>query len=90
MHVARAERTDKTYAVSDPNRENYEHGATLAVSSDSQEPLFASEMPQVGSDSRILKEEGFNFGKRQAVFLALVPIAGIPIEAVGCDAHPRI
>ena len=34
-----------------------------------------------------MTDDELDFGKRKTVLLALVPIAGIPIAAIGCDAH---
>jgi hypothetical protein len=34
-------------------------------------------------------EDVFNIANRETMLLALVPIAGIPIEAIGCDTHRR-
>jgi len=32
-------------------------------------------------------DDVFNLGNRETMLLALVPVAGIPVEAIGDDAH---
>jgi hypothetical protein len=81
MHVAGADRPYQDAAATVSLGKHHERVAFLRCGSDSPKPSFALGILPVGQDHNRPVKQAFDLSDREPVFLALLPIANIPIKA---------
>jgi hypothetical protein len=89
MHVAGADRTDQNDFASPPQSEDDKDTAAVVGLANADEPLFIDRMLGVWKDCQGPLEQALDRASGEAVLLAFVAIACVPIESKGADFHGR-
>jgi hypothetical protein len=85
VHVPGADGADQHAVSVITQRENHEYLATLKSGSNRPKPLFALGILLVGQDHHRPAEHALDLSDRNPMFLALLAVAAIPIEAIKLD-----
>src|SRR6266849_7837421 len=88
VHVTSADGADQHAVTAFTQRKDHEYLTTIGGGANRSKPLFALAILLIGQHDDRLAEDAFDRGDRQPVFLALLAVAAVPIEAIELHAAP--
>src|SRR5579862_970154 len=81
VHIPGRHRTDEAALVLPPYREGHEYRPPRAGSSHRNQAVFVHRVLRVGRNERVVRKQALDLQNRDAMLLALRPVALIPIES---------